>query len=396
MPTTPVQTSFSHHDMTVSDVHPHDSGVNTGQLPAPGVLAQSFVQSVASRFVLVIPREQHDSPLSPRSEQMVNASPCVTSALTELLGENEGVIKAWPLKQGKKRSYIERDELLEQVRKDWADSPNVARAHKSLAMHEALHRVYSDQMLASAQRPRLERSSHLVLDQLERLEDLTGLQQAVLEMSGETASTAQALWRYLTGRSPEGEKLKKNFLITIVRVNGDPKFKLLSVSGDFSPPCEQSQAEGALDAVLDVVGNGRQESKLRARALHPSAHHDCCSVQTNLSRFTNQAEPDWQYVGYPDLIIGSHTEIRHEPRLLPRTLTPGAGGLHDRARDTEYSALTALMIILESNSEIRDQPLDITMYSRLPMCHACQNAASFAILNPVFAGLRSFKVYGAA
>lgn len=406
MPTQPPQANFSYRDAALglnsSQNETESEAVSNAPVllvspseltapaspTAPGTLAQNFNQEVAGYFVQVRSKNQHRNPLSPRSERMVNRSRHSATAIASLFSEPESIPARWSLDL-RGRSGRKKLSYLQGLGEEWENNPDVVNVHNKLARHEDLLRTYSDQMLISAGGTSLQRLSHLVLDHPDSSDDLASLTHAVWEMTGQQVREPAALWNFLTGREANGTSMGKNFLITVFKVNGQTRLKFLSVSGDLMPEVINERV------VLDVMGDLSGRSQLHAMPLVPSNRQNKCAVQANLAKLCDLGESKVLYVGYRDLLVGIPDQ-RHEARMMPRTLTPGRGGLHDRARDTEYTALNALMIILQSNSDWADQTLDITMFSRLPMCHACQNAASFAILDPVFRSLRSFKVYGAA
>lgn len=406
MPTQPAQATPSYRDIAlglgqqtkpagkpiesapVLAISPNELNL-PGSPPAPGTLAQNFNQEVAGHFVRVRAKNLHKNPLSPHSERMVKSSEHPVAAIQSLLSEPDSIPARWSLDL-RGRSGRKKLSYLQALGEEWETNPDVVNVHNKLARHEDLLRTYSDQILTSAGRPVLQRLNHVVLEHPDAFDDLSSLSHAVFDMTGERVTEPAALWHFLTGRNQDGEPMGKNFLVTVFKVNDQTRLRFLSVSGDIEP----SLIDGCV--ALDVMGDLSGHSRLRATPLIPSDNLNTCTVQANLTQLcTESDEPDIQYLGYRDLLVGIPAQ-RQEARMMPRTLTPGRGGLHDRARDTEYTALNALMIILQNNSDWASQTLDITMFSRLPMCHACQNAASFAMLDPVFRSVRSFKVYGAA
>lgn len=406
MPTQPAQATLSYRDIALGlgqQTKPANKPIESapvlvvsvnelnlpGSPPAPGALAQNFNQVVAGHFVRVRAKNLHENPLSPHSEKMVKRSEYPAAAIESLFSGPDCIPQRWSLDL-RGRSGRKKLSYLRELGEEWESNPDVVNVHNKLARHEDLLRTYSDQMLMSAGRPVLQRLNHVVLEHPDASGDLDSLSHAVFDMTGERVTEPAALWHFLTGRDTDGVPMGKNFLVTVFKVNDQTRLRFLSVSGDVEPLLINGRV--ALDVMGDLSGN----SRLLATPLMPSDRLNACAVQSNLTQLcTESNEPDVQYLGYRDLLVGIPTQ-RQEARMMPRTLTPGRGGLHDRARDTEYTALNALMIILQNNSDWASQTIDITMFSRLPMCHACQNAASFAMLDPVFRSVRSFKVYGAA
>lgn len=352
---------------------------------APGVLAQNTVARLASRFVQIRPKVVHQTPLSPKSEALVKQSKYPEQALRKLFEEIDLSPTHWSL-DPEKDSDRKQFDYLGKIKKEWMRNPDVGVVHNKLANHQSLLRTYSSEILIAAGRAELERLDFAALTDPERVDDLTLITDVLFNLSADAGIKPDNLSSYLTGRDTDGWPSGRNFLVTVLAVDGEPRYRFLSVSGDLEPPLENGKV------VFDVMGNNTDSSRLRATVLKPSMQLNACTVQTNLRKLVNQSKTEVIYVGYRDLLVGSHAK-KAEARMVPRTLTPHRGGYLDRAQDTEYTALNTLMMILAANPEMCRKKLDITMYSKLPMCHACQNAATFAMLDPVLSGLKSFKVY---
>lgn len=353
---------------------------------SPGALAQRFAQRVAADFVKIKPKNVHNNLLSPESAKMVIQSAHSDAAIDSLFDGSVALDSNWALNA---RTALGRRRLnfLESVKKGWIEKPDSAGVHNKLAEDEVLFRTLSDRILSCAGRSVLQRLKSVDLSKPEFQMDLNDLKQAVFDVSGDIVDRPSDLWRYLTVRELDGKPSGKNVLITVVKLNNETRLRFLSVSGGFIPAVHNG------NTVIKVMGNA-DNSQLHAVPLSPSRHHSACSVQANMRDLSAPGQPGVRYLGYNDLLVGRRYE-QCEARLMPRTLTLSHGGLHDRARDTEYSVLNALIMILQHNSSWQNQALDIRMFSRLPMCHACQNAATHAILDPVLSGLRSFRIYGA-
>ena len=100
------------------------------------------------------------------------------------------------------------------------------------------------------------------------------------------------------------------------------------------------------------------------------------------------------YLGYRDLGVVNGNRPK-EWRGVPKIGTHARdGGIHDRARDTEYMALSGLSMLLRENPGLSGLPMDIRMFSKNKMCSGCEIAATYAGLQKEFIGLKSFRIYG--
>ncbi|HEX4878843.1 MAG TPA: hypothetical protein VFV39_03280 [Limnobacter sp.] len=358
---------------------------------APGQLAQQLNQAAAGIFVQAHPKNWHKSALSPRSEALVIANPAVKQAVGDMLaGDARQLKQEWgltPAHRGK--NARKKLDFLTEVQETWNATTSVAEVHNRLAANEALFRKYSEKLASTGNAVRIQMPSRATLNDPGAQAHLAMLRQAMLDMTGENLHTPEQLWTCLTGRDKRGNPETRNYLLTVLTMPGVGQIRFFSGSGGTSVRTRAGKAE------LRMMGLGSQGLTVRCLPLPPSTDRLKCAVQGSLSDLRPSADAPVRYVGYSDLLIGADAD-RKEARMMPRTLTLDQHRqFHDRARDTEYTALSAMLMILEAHPDLLGRPFEVTMFSRLPMCHACQNAATFASMNPLFKGLQSFRVYGA-
>ena len=228
------------------------------------------------------------------------------------------------------------------------------------------------------------------LSQLSRVDDLTLFKQAMSTMgsSQEVNPSELAGWLSGAGKKTQG----KNHLLTVVSINNQVAFRFFSISG-----LNRSMTPWGKTSTVTVRGNvGGDAVILKGQHLPVSFGQKTAAIVNSADKIIAERGQNKVYLlNYSDIIYHDRAKDKvQELRLLPTMATQSNNGLHDRARDTEYVALTSLIALLGSASALKGQPMDIRMYSTNKMCQSCKGAATYAGLKEVFSGLNSFRIYG--
>lgn len=371
-----------------------DPDVASSSLP-PGVAAQSSALALLPLFVAPAPRGGIGPLHSPNSQKKLLGQPALLNVMHSLLDEPIAMPGDG---QQVRRSLTERFEAMAGREVSQLEAPALRKASlhwqneelhatlDTLAREESLYRSISSAFLKQAR--------GLQVQQLSRGElalgyeaDHKAMHDVLAEMLGKPPAPGASLWNYMYTTGPS----QPNFLITVVKLNGEPVWRWFSASGGKYIPVDRQT--GALRFRLTDKRVKKGVHHATVPRLKPSENVALCNVQASLDLLAPKPNPSVRYVGYPDLLVGKQGAVK-EARLLPRTFTlDGKGELHERSRDTEYAVMSAMALILETYPLKQDDQLDIAMFSKLPMCSSCQNAVSAALTLPQFSRVTGFRIF---
>ncbi|HEX4843015.1 MAG TPA: hypothetical protein VFV57_05040 [Limnobacter sp.] len=229
--------------------------------------------------------------------------------------------------------------------------------------------------------------------------DLAQFRKVAGDLLQQNTDTLDQVRGYLTGNDIAPSTADKNFLITVVDFAGLGQLRFISVSGSKIRPLvcnSQDTKNEAPMGTLAVLGDGKPSAyTFNLIPLAPRGTRQ--AALTQYAKQINLGDNKVYYLGYHDLLENrvSRGNRRGEMRLVPKVSTHRAGGLvHDRAKDTEYLVLNGLRTILDQRPELGKVPINIRMFSKLPMCEGCELAANYAAIQKQFGGLQSLRVYG--
>ncbi|HEX4916953.1 MAG TPA: hypothetical protein VFV43_03550 [Limnobacter sp.] len=223
--------------------------------------------------------------------------------------------------------------------------------------------------------------------------DYAQFKALIEQMSGAEIRNVSDVANFLTCADPLLGGETKNVLLTVVSFPENRQLRFLSLSGNVRPMNDLEDGVGS----VSVRGNAGTPTELKCQLIPPSRNSETTAIKgyanTMLESLRDASSPVY-YVGYRDLSVridGKQKEWRGIPKLGTRHRF---GGIHDRARDTEYLTLSGLSIFLRENPDLIGKPMDVRMFSKYPMCTGCETAATYASLQSEFAGLTSFRIYG--
>ena len=332
-----------------------------------------------------------DTFLTPESKKQADKpggrTPINFSAEKNQLVEQVGLtfLKDVPVKL---RPTASRSLVFEDFRASAQNAKSHGELHCLAAKHTGLFQTFSDSILIKENAIPIQKFTVEHLKDPEHAAAANDFMHAMQDLTGQNFDQPEHYWPYMTGY---GDAARKNHLLTIVDIEGVGQLRFMSVSGLNEFPRD------AKTRTLSIPVGGELSSlgSIRCKALPKSNHKNKCAVEVNAGRMTgsNKNTGPIHYLGYNEIVIGSGKSMK-EARVLPRTKTRKPdGSFHDRCRDTEYSVFSGLCMLMRAKKGWLEKPMKIVMYSRLPMCPACQNAATHAILRPEFKDLKSFSVY---
>lgn len=292
----------------------------------------------------------------------------------------------------KRRSHAVRQLDFNQFKIDTALAANHGDLHSLAAGSPELYRQLSASLLTNAQAVTIEKCPASDLNASGRAADAQAFSTAIADMGGPAGLTPNACWPYLQGAvQNDGRASSRNHLLTVASFKGLGQLRIYSVSGGYGNGTQSS----VLKTRIHVKGSRPNGQILMCTSLPKKGNSKQCAAETSAPHMQAAflGKRGVLYVGYDNMLIDRGL-AKHEARVLPRTFSKRESGeTQDRARDTEYVVLSALRIWLKANPTWQEAPLDLLMFSRLPMCPSCENAASHALLRPEFQNVGAFRVY---
>lgn len=371
-----------------------DVGAASSSLP-PGVAAQSSALALLPLFVAPAPRGGTGPLHSPNSRQKLLGQPALLNVMHSLLDEPSPDVNAdatarrnlnerFVALAGREINQVE-EPALRQASLHWQNE-DLHASLDTIAREESLYRSISSAFLKQARNLQIQQLSKGELA-LGHEADHQAMHDVLADMLGKAPEQGASLWNYMHTTGPS----QPNYLITVVKLNGEPAWRWFSASGAKHIPVDRQT--GALKFRLTDKKGRKGVHEASVARLKFSRDVAMCNVQAEMAMLAPKSNPPVLYVGYTDLLVGRRPHEK-EARLLPRTFTlDKQGELHERSRDTEYAVMSAMAFILKAYPPKPDDQLDIAMFSKLPMCSSCQNAVSAALTLPQFSRVTGFRIF---
>ncbi|MCQ8897424.1 hypothetical protein NQT62_13360 [Limnobacter humi] len=371
--------------------------------PPAGIMAQITNACFTQQFTAPAVRGAVQQFISPVSLQKMLNEPALLRVVGDLLNESQAPPVASSVAQSARRSLDanfetiagrkpHRSELavLQQAGESWSSS-NKAQSLLTLASAPTVYGTVFDEMLKRHGDVRIATHSRNTLraEHPRDYQDLCSVLQSVL---GKQYCANAENWRLIQGQWTNQIKDKRNFLITVVRNAGQPVLRWVSASG--ARRDVDQHPKGRIQLRLTDGSVNHPGVTACMPTLEPSLDERRCNVEANMGRLKPMVGAPVYFVSWDDLLIGGPSKPREEARILPRTFTrTSSDDFHDRARDTEYAVMSALSMVLQNHGSHLAGPIEITMFSRYPMCSSCQSASSLALLRPEFSAVNQFRIY---
>jgi hypothetical protein len=379
----------------------------------PGVKAQHatrvagilFCQPLKGADRSVQSRPDNSVHFSPESGRNLLDSSPVMNTLNSLFGPDPAQPKAEPRvlwhfePKNSRRGETQEQRVIKAAAESYADNKPLATID-AIAGNDNVYRHFSHMMLKLANRPAIRKLPPAPIYDSHGRPTMAGrmAQDWVSLLTGGRIGNGQYPQVWTNCLRAADPKDRRNFLVTMVLDQEfRPLYKFISASGGLKPADIDANG-GQISFQMRSADRFGRSVKLSAQRLSGPNDKEC-RIQQTINSVKTPYRESFTYIGYDDLLVRSPADrTNREIRILPRTLSVSSSKpneVHDRARDTEYIAMSALSIIFQAGGLPEGVKPQIHMFSTNEMCSACEGATSIALTRPEFESVTDFVIYAA-